>query len=239
MPRKPRFFVPGFPAHVIQRGNNRQPIFFEENDYRIYLDWVRQAAERNACSVHAYVLMGNHVHFLITPQETGGISQMMQYLGRFYVPYVNHTYGRSGTLWEGRFKASLVQEQHYLFACYRYIELNPVRAGMVEAPGDYPWSSYRTNGLDKPNRLLSPHPDYLALGNTNQSRCAAYRDLFSTHLEAKLLDQLRAALQTGTPFGNDRFREQIENILERKVGYLHPGRPKKGTDKRKKNKSEI
>ena len=134
MPRKARFFVADVPTHVVQRGNNRQAIFFADNDYRVYLGWVGEASERYGCEVHAYALMSNHVHLLVTPQDAVALSRMMQYVGRRYVPYVNHEYRRSGTLWEGRFKASLVQGQRYLFSCYRYIELNPVvveRAGGV------------------------------------------------------------------------------------------------------------
>ena len=226
MPRKPRFFLPDVPVHAVQRGNNRQAIFFDENDYRIYLDLIRDGAVHYGCAVHAYVLMTNHVHLLLTPHASGSVSALMQWVGRYYVPYVNHTYGRSGTLWEGRFKASLVQEQHYLLACYRYIELNPVRAGMVESPEQYPWSSHRCNALGDPDRLVTPHGEYRALGESPQARRAAYRALFGTFLDAKWVDEVRACLQTGTPLGNDRFREQIEQALDRKVGNARRGRPR-------------
>ena len=141
MPRKPRFFLPNIPVHAIQRGNNRQAIFFDESDYRMYLSWLKVAAEKYGCQIHAYVLMTNHVHLLITPEHRDSLSRLFQYVGRYYVSYVNNTYGRTGTLWEGRYKASVVEEEHYLLSCYRYIELNPVRAGMVKRPEDYyPWS---------------------------------------------------------------------------------------------------
>ena len=133
MPRKPRFFVPGLAAHVIQRGNNRQAIFFETADYELYLSLVCEGRDRYGCSIHAYVLMTNHVHLLLTPMEKSSVSRMMQYVGRHYVPYINAKYARSGTLWEGRFQASIVDSASYLLACYRYIELNPVRAGMVRS----------------------------------------------------------------------------------------------------------
>jgi len=141
MPRKPRFYLPDVPAHVIQRGNNRQAVFFSDDDYRAYLGWLKEGAVRRGCAIHAYVLMTNHVHLLVTPEARESISRTIQYVGRRYVTYVNHQYGRSGTLWEGRHKGSTISSDAYLLACSRYIELNPVRAGMVEAPGDYLWSS--------------------------------------------------------------------------------------------------
>jgi putative transposase len=136
-------FLSDVPVHIVQRGNNRQAIFFADEDYRAYLGWLNEAATRWACAIHAYVLMTNHVHLLLSPTDPKGVSGLMQYLGRRYVPYINHRYRRSGTLWEGRFKSSLIQSETYLLLCHRYIELNPVRAAMVVAPGDYPWSSWR------------------------------------------------------------------------------------------------
>ncbi len=141
MPRKPRFFLPDIPVHVVQRGHSREPVFFEDSDYRAYLDWLAEAATRYECAIHAYVLMTNHVHILVTPREREGVSRMMQYVGRRYVPYVNYTYGTSGSIWEGRYKASLVHDDQYLLTCMRYIELNPVRANMTSTPGQYRFSS--------------------------------------------------------------------------------------------------
>ncbi len=171
--------------------------------------------------------MTNHVHLLVTPQDREGISRLMQYVGRRYVPYVNHEYGRTGTLREGRFKSSLVQARSYLLACYRYIELNPVRARMVEVPADYAWSSYRSNALGEEAPILSAHSDYLALGRSDSERRSAYRALFAIHLDQNTLNQKRECLQTGTPLGNDRFRVQIEQALGRPVGLSRRGRPKK------------
>jgi len=227
MPRKRRFFLPGVPVHVVQRGNNRQAVFFDDNDYRVYLDWLGTAAGACGCIVHAYVLMTNHVHLLMTPSKGEAISETLQAVGRRFVPYVNHCYGRTGTLWEGRFKASAVQEEGYLLACYRYIELNPVRAGMVERPEDYRWSSYHANAMGAGDPLLSPHPLYLALSIGASERQAAYRKLFEAHLDPDLVRNVRACLQTGTPLGNDRFRAQIEQALGVGVGYSTRGRPKK------------
>lgn len=230
MPRKPRFFLPDVPAHVVQRGNNRQPIFFGDADYHAYLDWLRQAAERWSCRLHAYVLMTNHVHLLLTPADTDSVSRTMQYLGQRYVPYINRTYQRSGTLWEGRFKSSLVQTQAYLLSCYRYIELNPVRAGMVEHPGHYRWSSYAHNAGGEPSDLLTEHAEYLQLGSTAQARQHAYQALFASEPPAATLKSIRECLQTGTPLGNDRFRETIEATLGKRVGWTQRGRPKRTID---------
>ena len=226
MPRKPRFFLADVPVHIVQRGNNRQPIFFDAIDYRKYLLWLTEGAERYGCTIHAYVLMTNHVHLLATPRDAHAVSRMMQYVGRYYVPYINHEYGRSGTLWEGRFKGSAIDTEAYLMTCMRYIELNPVRARMAEAPEDYPWSSYGSNALDRKDELITRHAQYEALGADEKARCEAYRALFGLALDEDLLARIRAAWQTGTPLGNDRFRAQIEQALGRKVGHDRRGRPR-------------
>jgi len=225
MPRKNRFYVAGMPVHIVQRGHNKQPIFFDQHDNDLYLSWLKQAADKYKCSVHAYVLMSNHVHLMVTPTDSTGVSRMMQYVGRYYVPYINHTYGRSGTLWEGRYKSSVIDAENYLLICSRYIELNPVRAGMVAHPVDYPWSSYAANAEGGDDSILNPHDYYLALGATKSTRCSVYRDLFQTTIDERLVSDIRASWQTGTPLGNDRFREQIETVLKCKVGYAHRGRP--------------
>ncbi len=233
MPRKPRFFLSGVPVHAVQRGNNRQAIFFEDSDYHAYLSWLREGSERYGCEVHAYALMSNHVHLLVTPHDKDAVSRMLQYVGRRYVPYINHTYGRTGTLWEGRFKASLVNAPEYLLTCYRYIELNPVRAEMVETPEQYRWSSYRSNALGEAVSVLRAHDLYLALGQGESERQLAYRELFRGYLEREDLAGIRACLQTGTPLGNDRFREEIEQALKVKVGHSCRGRPRKQEKKHK------
>jgi putative transposase len=227
MPRKPRFFLKGVPCHIVQRGNNREPIFFEKEDYLSYLEWLEEALIRYDCELHAYVLMTNHVHLLITPNTKNGISLTMQYVGRHYVPYINHMYARSGTLWEGRFKASLIDSETYLLTCMRYIELNPVRADMVKNPGEYKWSSYKGNSTQQEDFLLSPHPKYQALGRTKAQRQYAYRELFRHHIEDEDLHKIQACWQSGTPLGNDRFRAKIEQRLKTKVGQATRGRPRK------------
>ena len=227
MPRKPRFFLPDIPVHIVQRGRSREPVFFEEDDYHAYLRWLAEAAARYECAIHAYTLMTNHTHILATPKGKHGISQMMQYVGRCYVPYINHTYGTSGSLWEGRFKASLVHDEQYLLTCMRYIELNPVRAALVKSPAHYRWSSYRANAQGKVNNIITPHPRYAKLANTRSGRIEAYKALFKAHLDDEQLIEIRDALQTGTPLGNELFREKIEKKLKSKVGQARRGRPKR------------
>jgi putative transposase len=227
MPRKPRFFLPGVPVHVVQRGHSREPVFIEDNDYLAYLRWLKEGAERYKVDVHAYVLMTNHIHILATAQDSDGITRMMQYLGRHYVPYINHTYGSSGSIWEGRYKASLIHDEEYLLTCMRYIELNPVRADMVRSPAHYRWSSYRHNGQGKEDELVKPHALYFALSRTKPARLEAYKALFKAHLDEGVLDEIRSAWQTGTPLGNDYFRHKIEAKLKCKVGQARRGRPEK------------
>jgi REP-associated tyrosine transposase len=227
MPRKPRFFLPGVPVHIVQRGHSKEPVFFEDNDYLTYLHWLNEGATRYQVDLHAYVLMSNHIHILATAYDSDGITRMMQYVGRHYVPYINHTYGTSGSLWEGRYKASLIHDEEYLLTCMRYIELNPVRANMVRSPGHYRWSSYRCNGQGKEDELVTPHPMYKALARSKPTRLEAYKALFKAHLDKGVLNDIRSAWQTGTPLGNDHFRQKIEDKLKCKVGQARRGRPVK------------
>lgn len=227
MPRKPHFMLPGVPVRVVQRGHSRAPVFFEEDDYRVYLNWLGEAAEKYTCAIHAYVLMTNHVHILTTPEQKDSISRMMQYTNRYYVPYINYHYGTSGSIWEGRYKASLVQEEDYLLACMRYIELNPVRAQMVHHPRHYRWSSYRKNGEGKTDKHVTPHSIYKGLGHTDAARRTAYRALFKAHIDQDALDTIRSAWQTGTPLGNAHFKDKVAQKLQMKIGYAQRGRPKK------------
>ena len=225
MPRKPRMYLAGVPCHVVQRGNNRAACFFTDDDYAFYLDFLADACQRYRVDVHAYVLMTNHVHLLLTPQTIEGASRVMQSIGRRYVQYVNKQYHRSGTLWESRHKASLVDAEHYLLACYRYIELNPLTAGMVLHPGDYRWSSYGANAWGRGDDLVSPHPLYLDLGTDPSVRRSCYRQLFARHLSKDLVHEIRNSLDFSMPLGNDRFRQQIEQALGRSIGHAKRGRP--------------
>jgi putative transposase len=164
MPRPPRYNVAGVPQHVVQRGNNRQATFLDEADYRVYKDCLRAATDKHGCDVHAYVLMSNHVHLLLTPRQDGGPAKAMQSIGRRYVRHVNDRRGRTGTLWEARYRAALIESEPHLLSCTRYIELNPVRAGMVRDPADYPWSSYRHHALGEPDDVVTDHPPFSGAG---------------------------------------------------------------------------
>lgn len=226
MPRKPRFTLPGVPQHVIQRGNNREPCFLAEMDYRRYLEDLQATAEKAVCRVHAYVLMTNHVHLLLTPMQEQGIGEMMQALGRRYVYYINKTYHRTGTLWEGRYKASLVDSGAYLLTCMRYIEMNPVRANMVNHAGEYKWSSYGANAQGRSDPLLSAHPLYTALGATNTERQQAYRELFRHHVDETQLHEIREALNHELVLGRSYFKDKIEAMTERQTRLGIPGRPR-------------
>jgi len=209
MARFPRYFVPGCPQHVIQRGNNRSPLFLADIDYRVFLGVLQNAAQRYGCAIHAYVLMSNHVHLLVTPDQPTSLPKTMQSLGRRYVPYVNMTYQRTGTLWEGRYRATLVDSDRYLLSCYRYIELNPVRAQMVAQPGDYPWSSYRYHAVGEQDRLISPHPLYQALGQTESERQEGYRALVAEKLEEGCLRAIREATNKGWVLGSDSSSNRV------------------------------
>ncbi len=217
MARLPRIVMPGYPLHVIQRGNNRQAVFYAEEDYLKYLETLRLSAEATNCYIHAYVLMTNHVHLLVTPAGKESLSLMMQSLGRQYVSYINRLYRRCGTLWEGRFKSALIDSERYLLSCSRYIELNPIRAEMVKGPGEYRWSSYWANGLGRKDDLVKPHPLYEGLGNTKETRQKAYRDLFRSHIDADTLQLIRENTQKNTIIGDSRFQEEIQAMLERRV----------------------
>ena len=227
MPRRPRVNLSGLPLHVVQRGNNRAACFFAEEDYRFYLHWLRLLAAKHGCAVHAYVLMSNHVHLLLTPARPGACSGLMQAMGRRYVQYVNRFYKRSGALWEGRFKASVVHAEEYLLKCYRYIELNPVRAAMVAHPGDYPWSSYRHHAAGAADELISDHALSLALDADVTRRGEAYGALFRAELDEELLGKIRSATQRGHVLGNDRFREEIESAFGLRRARGRAGRPRR------------
>lgn len=226
MARKPRINLPGYPQHVIQRGNNRQACFFTGDDYRRYREDLGEVAKRHGGAIHAYVLMTNHVHLLVTPQTVYGISHLMQDLGRRYVRYINATYRRTGTLWEGRYKASLVDAETYLLTCMRYIELNPLRARLVEHPGTYTFSSYAHNAFGQRDPLVTPHVLYRALGATDAARQHAYRELFRHHLDNDLLHVIRAALNQELALGANRFKDQIETMTSRRMRPGQPGRPR-------------
>ncbi len=225
MPRRARLAIAGIPWHIIQRGNNRIACFYTDDDYRYYLARLKEQAEKYHCAIHAYVLMTNHVHLLVTPEKAESASLMMKHLGQRYVQYINKTYQRSGTLWEGRFRSCLTQEKEYVLDCYRYIELNPVRASMVKDPAEYTWSSYRANALGEDNALLTPHFLYNGLGNKKDERQAAYRALFKAHLEDEIINDIQQATNGNFALGNDKFKQDIEQALKRRARPANPGRP--------------
>ena len=226
MPRKPRFNLLDIPQHVIQRGNNRQPCFYAEQDYQCYLSHLKEVAEKYHCQIHAYVLMTNHVHLLVTPLKEHAISQMMQALGRRYVRYFNQSYQRTGTLWEGRYKSSLIDSDVYLFRCMQYIELNPVRACMVGHPGEYRWSSYRINGQGDQDSLIKPHSLYHALAFCKEDRCFHYREMVHTQIRDDTLHDIRHTLNHELVLGSDYFKSRIKALTRRQVSLGKPGRPR-------------
>lgn len=227
MPRRARLALPNVPLHIIQRGNNRQACFFAEEDYHFYLDWLGEHADKTGCLIHAYVLMTNHVHLLISAERSESPGALMKALGQRYAQYVNRTYRRSGTLWEGRFRSCLTQEETYLLSCQRYIELNPVRADMVAHPAEYRWSSYRANAQGEVGALLRPHPLYEALGRDTASRQAVYRELFRYELEPGLVDEIRRATNGNYALGNERFATQVVAALGRRAVPGKSGRPRR------------
>jgi len=226
MPRKPRYYLPHVPAHVMQRGHNKEPIFFEQEDYHEYLKILKKAADYYECQIHAYVLMTNHVHLLITPTTKNSISLMFQSIGRMYVTYINKTYQRSGTLWEGRHKGNIIETERYFITCMKYIESNPVRASMVKFPDDYAWSSYMANALGKTNSLLTPHKIYLTIASDKVDRLNRYKALFCNSNEDACLN-IGQALESGTPLGDQVFLNKIEKVSKIPVGYIKRGRPQK------------
>lgn len=225
MARLPRITPKNIPIHIIQRGNNRQVCFGSDDDHGAYVNGLKEYSTKYRVDIHAWVMMSNHVHLLCTPRKDGAISRMMQALGRRYVRYFNFQYKRSGTLWEGRYKSCLIQSETYLLEVYRYIELNPVRAGMVSTLGDYRWSSYPVNALGKTSELCTPHPEYLKLGRGLKERHENYRALFADRLDVRLLEQIRNMTNKGMVVGNERFQKEIEALTGRRVNEKKRGRP--------------
>ena len=227
MPRRPRIYLPGLPIHLVQRGHNRDACFFTDEDFLAYREWLAEALKKSGCALHAYVLMTNHVHLLLTPPSAQAVSQLVMSLGRRYVQYINKTYRRTGTLWDSRYKSSLIHADEYLLLCQRYIELNPVRAAMVDDPADYRWSSYRANGLGQPDALLTPHEVYLSLDQHELERQSAYRALFRSDLEQEAVADIRLALNQGQPLGKGRFLDAIEKMAGQRREVKPRGRPRK------------
>lgn len=227
MPRPSRIRLPGLTFHVVQRGNNRSSVFKRRQDYVDYLELLAFAARRYETQVHAYALMTNHVHLLLTPKRADGMSNTLRYVGSRFVSRVNERYSRTGSLWEARFRSSPIDTEFYCLACYRYIELNPVRANIVRRPDAYPWSSYRVNGGFRDSSLVTPHQVYLALGDSPSERAGRYRDLVSQSLPGESLQHIRWALQVGVPTGRDAFGRDVAARLGGALSSGRRGRPRK------------
>ena len=225
MARLPRLIIPKQPHHVIQRGNNRQLIFREEGDYQRFLVWLKEAARFYEVAIHAYVLMPNHIHLLATPSDPTGLALMMQKVGRFYVPWFNHKYQRTGGLFEGRFRTSLIDTDHYFLACSRYIELNPVRAGITAAPLDYPWSSYAHHTGVRVDPLVTDHLLFWGMGNTPFHREAAYTDLVMQGIPQDEVDFVTTSVLKNQPLGSDAFKADLERRMKRQILPAKRGRP--------------
>ena len=226
MPRRPRIQLNNVPLHIVQRGHNREPCFFSEEDYTSYLHWLGESLSINECQLHAYALMTNHVHLLLTPRKAEAVPKLIMSLGRRYVQYINRTYKRTGTLWDSRYKSSVIQADTYLLTCQRYIELNPVRAAMVDDPAHYRWTSYRHNALGATDSRITPHVLYQSLGQTDKSRQTAYRALFRAELAAAAIDDIRLALNQNQPLGNARFYARIEKATGVRREARLRGRPR-------------
>lgn len=225
MARLPRLSVPGYPHHIIQRGNNRQAVFLTDADRRVFLDLLRDSAARHAIAVHAYVLMDNHFHLLVTPPSAEALSRFMQAQGRGYVRHVNDTHHRSGTLWEGRYRAAVLQAEPYLLPCMVYLDLNPVRAGLVSQAQDYPWSSHGHHAGVQADKCVTPHPLVWALGNTPFERETRYRHLVQLGVTPQQQSALTDSALSGWALGSPEFVARLQQTSARRLSRASPGRP--------------
>jgi len=229
MPRSPRLFITGVPYHVVQRGNNKVSIFLNDKDYLFFLEVLREAKNKHPCFIYSYCLMTNHFHLLIEPKERNdNVSLLIKLLGARYVRYINRNYNRSGTLWEGRFKSSLIDKEAYFLTCLYYIEMNPVRAGIVGSPGSYRWSSYRNRAFGEESPILDLDPWYNSLGLNPEERQTKYRQFFSDIIPKFKFDLLREMTNKNGVVGSSAFKAQIEQIIDKKIVIRPIGRPKKG-----------
>ena len=217
--------LPGIPVHIVHRGNDRQACFRSEQDKAFYLLHLARLLRDKRCALHAYCLMTNHVHLLVTAGATDGCAKLMKGIAQLHTQYINRTYERSGTLWEGRFRSCLVQAEDYVLACYRYIETNPVRAGLCTHPRDYPWSSHRANAEGAPDALITSHDQYQRLAIGDAERHANYRALFESILPDERIGEIRMATNGNFALGNASFRDALEAKLGRRVTPGCPGRP--------------
>jgi putative transposase len=225
MARQPRLILPHEPHLIIQRGNDNQLIFRDDEDHRRFLEWLRESAKFYRVAIHAYVLMPNHLHVLATPSDEDGLAAMMQKVGRLYVPWFNNKYGRSGTLFQGRFRTSVIDPDVYFLACIRYIELNPLRSQLAFELLDYPWSSYAHHAGVRPDPLITDHAKYWELGNTPFQREAAFIELVQQGMSGQELDTINAAVLKGAPLGSHAFKVALEHQTKRQILPAKRGRP--------------
>jgi putative transposase len=227
MPRQSRPVIPNIPLHITQRGNNRLQCFFCDADFLVYLDLLAKSARESCCQIHAFVLMTNHVHLLVSPSNMNGAGALMKSLGERYVQYINRRHGRTGTLWEGRYRSCLVQSERYLMECHRYIELNPVRAGMVSDPLQYPWSSYRSNAYGEQSAIVTPHELYNELGADSVARACAYREICSEALPDEMVERIRKVTQSNVALGDSTFTDDMADLIGRSMIVQDGGRPRR------------
>lgn len=227
MARLPRLIVPNQPHHIIQRGTDGTTTFRDDQDFRVFLHWLREGAAEYKVAIHAYVLMSNHIHLLASPADAEGMAKMMQWIGRHYVPYFNKRYSRIGTLWQGRYRTSVIDTERYFMACSRYIELNPVRAGLCHAPEEYAWSSYRHHVGLQPDTLITDHALYWSLGNTPFEREANYRKMVQETVSNAETEMLKSVLMRGWALGSEHFKQELARQVQRRVSPAKRGRPRK------------
>jgi putative transposase len=225
MARLPRLTLLGYPHHIIQRGNNRQAIFVSQADYQTLLNLLLENAQKFKVAIHAYVLMTNHFHLLATPETSDGLPQMMQAVGRRYVRWFNDAQGRSGTLWEGRYKSTVIDTDQYLLTCMAYLDLNPVRAGLVGQAADYVWSSYGHYVGQRVDKLITPHPLVWGLGNTPFAREAKYAELVKGGISASQQVKLTDSALRGWALGDEEFVKELQDLTQRRVSKAAAGRP--------------
>lgn len=227
MPRKPRLFVADIPYHIVQRGNNRNPIFFSDDDYAYFLGVLQEAKIKHRCFIYSYCLMTNHFHLLVKPEEKDNVSWLVKLLGAKYVCYFNKTYKRTGTLWEGRFKSSLIDEELYFLACLHYIEMNPVRAGIVSSPELYRWSSYRVRAFGEKSPVVDLDPWYNSLADNETGRQLKYRKFFQNLIPESTCNLIREMTKKNGIVGGEGFKNLIEELTHKEIIFRSPGRPKK------------
>lgn len=227
MPRQPRLNLTDIPQHIVQQGHNNLACFFEDDDYRFYLQSLETASRQYAVHVHAYVLLPNMIQIIATQTIPNGVSSMMQSLGRRYVQYINHRYKRSGTLWSGRYKSSVIDSESYLLSCYRYVELRPMYLNLTDTPDEYEWSSFNHHTNEEDSDLIQDHRLYTALGETSAERAENYRKKFDYAFDPRLMDYIAETVKLGQVLGGDAFKDRIEKISNQRVRPLKRGRPRK------------